>query len=250
MPLPLPNPDDPSNPGLPAPLFADVDAVRGDQLRALCQLIWGNFDEIETEFDASAKAAALAAVLTGYASGSDAAIAATDTILAAFGKVQGQITPAKAAIAALKNIVRTEKTSATQYNSTIPLDDSIPQSGEGSEIFTAAITPTNAANYIRVRAVMQFTQDASAVSIIIAALFKDSGTDALAAQQTYAGVNGNWDGQLIIDYRELAGNTTARTYKIRMGSSSGNVFTVSGRTNAGLFGGVNLSSLTVSEEIV
>lgn len=41
--MPLPN-EDPSNPALPAPLFADVDAVRGDQLRANDQLIWENFD--------------------------------------------------------------------------------------------------------------------------------------------------------------------------------------------------------------
>lgn len=39
----LPN-DDPSNPGLPAPLFADVDAVRGDQLRANNQLAWENME--------------------------------------------------------------------------------------------------------------------------------------------------------------------------------------------------------------
>ena len=250
MPLPLPNPDDPSNPGLSAPLFADVDAVRGDQLRALCQLIWVNFDEIETEFDASAKAAALAAVLTGYASGSDAAITAADTILAAFGKAQGQITPAKAAIAALKNIVRTEKTSATQYSSTIPFDNSIPQSGEGSEIFTATITPTNASNYIRVRAVLQFSADQSSYTIVQATLFKDSGANALQAVKMYNGNNVNYDGQLVIDYRELAGNTTARTYKIRMGSAGGEAFTVSGRANADIYGGVNVSSLTVSEEIV
>lgn len=62
MSFPLPNPDDPSNPGLPAPLFADVDAVRGDQMRANNQLIWGNFDYIQTNFDAKAKAASAIAI--------------------------------------------------------------------------------------------------------------------------------------------------------------------------------------------
>lgn len=113
----LPQPD-PSNPALPAPLFADVDAVRGDHLRANNQLIWENlqylFDftgrttDALTEgatnlyyTDARAKAAAIAAALTGFAAGSDAAIAATDTILQAFAKTQGQITADKAAIAAI-----------------------------------------------------------------------------------------------------------------------------------------------------
>lgn len=91
MSFPLPNPDDPSNPGLPAPLFADVTAVRGDVLRAFSQLIWGNFEYLEDNFDAKAKIAAIAAVLTGYSVGSNAVIAATDTILQAFGKTQGQI---------------------------------------------------------------------------------------------------------------------------------------------------------------
>lgn len=85
----LPN-DDPSNPGLPAPLFADVDAVRGDQLRASMQLIWGNFDYIEDNFDAEAKAAALAALLTGF-SATNSVITAADAVLAALGKAQGQI---------------------------------------------------------------------------------------------------------------------------------------------------------------
>ncbi len=93
----LPNPDDPADPGLPAPLFADVDAVRGDQLRACMQLIWGNFAYLDANFGSAAKAAALAALLTGFVSGSDAAIADTDTILQAFAKAQGQISPLKSA---------------------------------------------------------------------------------------------------------------------------------------------------------
>lgn len=90
MSFPLPNPDDPSDPGLPAPLFADVDAVRGDQLRAFCQLLWGNFAYIENNFDSKAKIAAIAAALTGYSVGPDTPLAASDLVLAAFGKLQGQ----------------------------------------------------------------------------------------------------------------------------------------------------------------
>ena len=42
----LPQPD-PSNPALPAPLFADVDAVRGDHMRANNQLIWENLQYLD-----------------------------------------------------------------------------------------------------------------------------------------------------------------------------------------------------------
>lgn len=151
---------------------------------------------------------------------------------------------------AIRNIVRVEKTTHTQYNTTIPLDNTIPQNTEGSEIFTVSITPTSASNYIRVRAVVNFSQDAAPPSLITAALFVDSTANAVAAANSYATPAGNWDNQIVIDYRVLAGSTTARTYKLRMGSSSGNNFTVCGRANAGLYGGVNISSMTVSEEPV
>lgn len=103
----LPQPD-PSLPGGAAPVFGDTDAARGDHLRANNQAIWENlqylFDftgrttdtltEGSTNLyftEARAKAAALIAALTGYAAGSNTAIAATDTVLEAFAKVQGQI---------------------------------------------------------------------------------------------------------------------------------------------------------------
>jgi hypothetical protein len=41
--------DDPSLPSLPAPLFSDVDAARGDHLRANNNLIWQNFEYLENE---------------------------------------------------------------------------------------------------------------------------------------------------------------------------------------------------------
>lgn len=57
--MPLPQPD-PSNPALPAPLFADVDAVRGDHLRANNQLIWEDLQYLQDGYniaDATAKTA-------------------------------------------------------------------------------------------------------------------------------------------------------------------------------------------------
>lgn len=130
----LPQPD-PSNPALPAPLFADVDAVRGDHMRANNQLIWENlqylFDftgrttDTLTEgatnlyyTDVRAKAAALAAALTGFVSGSDAAIAATDTILQAFAKTQGQITALKAGVVKYAKLSHTESSGVAGGNAT------------------------------------------------------------------------------------------------------------------------------------
>lgn len=151
--MPLPQPD-PSNPVLPAPLFADVDAVRGDHLRANNQLIWENlqylFDftgrttDTLTEgvtnlyfTDARAKASAIAAALTGYAAGSDALIAATDTILQAFGKTQGQINADRARLTLLENRCNTRWDTYAGYGGT---DTCIPY-------FTNKNTDTSAGQY-------------------------------------------------------------------------------------------------------
>lgn len=103
--MPLPN-NDPSLPSNPAPIFNDTEAVRGDQLRAAMQLIWGNlqylFDFTGRTTDTLTEgltnlyftsARAIGSALTGFVSGADSAIAATDTVLQAFAKTQGQITP-------------------------------------------------------------------------------------------------------------------------------------------------------------
>ena len=152
-------------------------------------------------------------------------------------------------LAPLRNTARVEKTTHTQYNSTIPADNTIPQNTEGSEIFNVSHTPTNANNYIRVKAVIGYCHDSSTASFITAALFKDSGANAVAVQTKFINIGTNNDGQIVIDYRVLAGSTSSATWSLRMGSSSGQTFTVSGRFNSGLFGGVYISSMTVTEEI-
>jgi len=44
--MPLPN-NDPSLPSNPAPIFNDTEAVRGDQLRANNQQVWGNLEYLD-----------------------------------------------------------------------------------------------------------------------------------------------------------------------------------------------------------
>lgn len=151
--MPLPQ-DDPSLPGGAAPLFSDTDAVRGDHLRANNQLIWENlqylFDftgrttDALTEgatnlyyTDVRAKAAAIVAALTGYAAGSDAVIAATDTILQAFGKTQGQINADRARLALLENRCLTRWDTYAGYGGT---DTRIPY-------FTNKNTDTSSGQY-------------------------------------------------------------------------------------------------------
>lgn len=98
------------------------------------------------------------------------------------------------------------------------------------------------------RAVINVKQDVATVVFLTAALFKDSGANAVQATGFYPGVGNDYLCQLIIDYRVLAGSTSAATWKIRVGAGSAQNFTVNGANNARLYGGVQVSSLTVSEE--
>lgn len=127
----------------------------------------------------------------------------------------------------------------------IPLDDTIPQSGEGNEVITVAITPTNSANTLEIEAVV-FGYATPASSIPIGALFKDSDANAIAAA-TLAGVSGDvsyFSGTLF--HRQTAGSTSAQTFKLRVGGSSGTVY-VNGNNTARLFGGVGFTYISVRE---
>lgn len=125
----------------------------------------------------------------------------------------------------------------------IPADDTLPQNTEGTEIVTVSITPTSATSVIEV----EFCGFAAAAGSVlcIAALFRDSDADALQAAAATAG-SANLPNSLPLLYREAAGSTAARTYKIRAGTSSG-TGRMNGTTSGRLFGGAAASCLVVRE---
>lgn len=124
----------------------------------------------------------------------------------------------------------------------IPNDDTIPQSTEGGEILSAAITPKNATHTIRVRISVQVSANSSARATV--ALFKDSEANALAAQ---GATLGSASMQVIqLEYEEPAASLSARTYKVRVGPSTGNCY-VNGNSTSRQYGGVSRATLTVDE---
>lgn len=128
----------------------------------------------------------------------------------------------------------------------IPLDNTIPQNTEGTEILTRAITPKNASSTIRVTARMSITAPAGSGGTFIAALFKDTGADAIAADRVYCGAGGIAQ-HIVVSYEESAGSTAARTYKLRGGPSSAITMYYNGNDSSRLLGGVSIVSLNVQE---
>lgn len=137
-------------------------------------------------------------------------------------------------------------TAVVTINSAIPLDDTIPQNTEGVEVITVSVTPTNASNRLRIE--FEAGAGAGASGYGVCALFQDATANALAAVVSdYAAAA--VDGGILhrLSHEMAAGTTSATTFKIRCGASSGTQYVngVSAGTRA--FGGVAAARLRVTE---
>jgi hypothetical protein len=140
--------------------------------------------------------------------------------------------------------VHVQTASLATTATSIPYDDSKPQSNEGVELFTLAIKPTNAANDLYFDIQIPMSTNAIGTENIIA-LFKDSDADALAVGwQTTAN---NYSMSPRIKCKLPAGTTSLTTYKLRYANNAGNTSTVNGNQGGRKFGGVSFASMTITE---
>lgn len=134
-------------------------------------------------------------------------------------------------------------------SATIPADNTIPQSNEGTELMTVTITPKKATNYLLVEAVVFGCEQTNVGDYIVCPLFRDSGADAVAVGviASMAG-GGNYftEGYSVVRYRVLAGSTSATTFKVRAGNNNGTGYINVVHQNFN-FGNKIQSSLTVTE---
>ena len=125
----------------------------------------------------------------------------------------------------------------------IPFDNTIPQSNEGDQYMSQAITPVSAANMLQIET-QAYASNAS-VSTTIMALFQDSTANALAAIR-FAAVSANAIGGRIF-WALLAGTSSATTFKVRVGAGGAGTTTFNGESGSQLFGGVANSYIRVRE---
>ena len=140
-------------------------------------------------------------------------------------------------------VVNSTSTAVATTTTTTPFDDTIPQSGEGGEFLTQAITPDHASNKLLITFNGFTTVNPTAWMTI--ALFQDSTAGALAAT-TELRYGNTWGGGSTLIHYMAAGTTSSTTFKIRIGLTSGTV-TLNGQSGGRLFGGVCSSSLTIME---
>lgn len=128
----------------------------------------------------------------------------------------------------------------------IPVDDTIPVITEGTAIMTATITPKSATNKLTIRAIVNIGGTAAAGSGVIAIFLQGStnaiATAAIPATLAYVSV-------CVVEATITAGMTGAMTFQANAGPSPGNDIYINGTLGARLFGGVMLSSLSVTEVV-
>lgn len=137
-----------------------------------------------------------------------------------------------------------EYTANANLTTTIPLDDTIPQNTEGTQVLSTAYAASSTTNRLRVRFTAQV--NASAASHVIAALFIDSAADAVRASDTYVDAVGN-SRFIVVEYEYVPGTTSSRTYAIRVGPFSAVTVRLNGATSGRWFGGASSATLTITE---
>jgi hypothetical protein len=166
-------------------------------------------------------------------------------VVEAGGALYKAALPALYPTGAVVQVVYAEYTAnSTNLTTTIPLDDTIPQSIEGTEVLTATITPKFVTSRILVRFSGQFS--ASAITICIAALFRDAIASAIAATAE-AMETPNFLRHLSFEYLESPASTSALTYRMRVGPNSAVNMRMNGNSTSRLLGGVNRTTLTLEE---
>lgn len=172
--------------------------------------------------------------VTAVVAGPNVLVATDET-----GKLPTSVLPSRGVL----QVVNTSTGALVSGSTAIPYDDSIPQSGEGTEAFTLTITPTSASSKLKIEVVCVVA--GSSTNRMVVALFKDSTADALA---TEVSVSGGTDNEITIPmiHYMTAGTTSATTFKVRFGTSSGNYY-LNGQSGARKYGGSLVSSLTITE---
>lgn len=128
----------------------------------------------------------------------------------------------------------------------IPLDDTIPQITEGTEVLTVSYTPKFSTSNLLVEAELFIYSSTGQEKI--AALFRDSTANAIGANITQVSLT-NQASFLGVSAVVVSSSTAATTFKLRVGGSSDTVYVNAAGGTTRAFGGVGACVLTVTEFI-
>jgi len=128
---------------------------------------------------------------------------------------------------------------------TLPSDNTIPQSTEGVAFSSnCSYTPRSAANFLEISALIQIEN--STGNNMGLALFRDSEANAVASSQFNNNQSGARNHQFI-SHTLIAGTASSQTFKIRGGGSAAGTTTFNSFANAAAMGGTMASYIAVAE---
>lgn len=141
---------------------------------------------------------------------------------------------------------RTQTGAVATGTTAVPLDDTIPQITEGDQYLSQAITPTDAANVLRINSLLHLAQT-NVNGALIAALFQDATANALAVGAIFNVQASGAPLQVDVQHEMATGTVSATTFKVRAGNNTGATTTFNGVAGGRLMGGVLCSHLTIEE---
>lgn len=137
------------------------------------------------------------------------------------------------------------QTGSIAFGSTaMPQTNSMPTNSQGTQFMALAITPKSSTSVlvIDVEAPVSFHGDQHGAM----ALFVDSDVNAIAAVRFTA--NSGWGILPTLKKVVSSGSTTARTYKVRIGTGGGEPVYFNGTAGEGqYFGGIGAATITITE---
>jgi hypothetical protein len=137
-------------------------------------------------------------------------------------------------------VVNVQTGAVATGTTTIAFDDTVPQSSEGTEFITLAITPTSSTSKLRIDFSVVLNHTVG-TAILNACLFQDAIVNALAAASSQ---NVNSGGPMIVagSYYMTAGTTSSTTFKIRCGSPTAGTVTLNGVNGVRFYAGVHTNN--------
>lgn len=139
-----------------------------------------------------------------------------------------------------------EATPVTAYSNTaasIPIDDTIPQITEGTELITVTITPQDATSRLEIECNIASMATSGSTATVLA-LFQDAIADAIAVAttETTTGIQKS----LSLRHEMLAGTTAAITFSVRIGPAGGTLY-LNGTSTGRKFGGIAAIRMKATE---
>jgi hypothetical protein len=149
------------------------------------------------------------------------------------------------ALRAVQVVEATNVTNQSATNANIPIDDTIPQIGEGTQILTASITPVYSTSKIVAECLIPVIGHSAASINLVAAMFLDGGANAVDVAIAFA--NNYFVAMTPLQHIWAPGDTSAHTVTVRVGGSANSTWFINGASGSRFFGGVSKARLVLTE---